>query len=91
MLVGDVHVHGVARAYRHTYPTYRPKSHSFLGVCVCVCCARTDISNTLSYLKCNCINNLTKVSSKSLHNNFSTSAAICALGDYVGDRNRVTG
>ena len=27
----------------------------------------------------------------SIHNNFSTSAAICALGDYVGDRNRVTG
>ena len=27
----------------------------------------------------------------SIHSNFSTSAAICALGDYVGDRNRVTG
>ena len=27
----------------------------------------------------------------SIHNNFSTSAAICALGDFVGDRNRVTG
>ena len=27
----------------------------------------------------------------SIHNNFSTSAAICALGDNMGDRNRVTG
>ena len=27
----------------------------------------------------------------STHNNFSTSAASCALGDFVGDRNRVTG
>ena len=27
----------------------------------------------------------------SIHINFSTSAAICASGDYVGDRNRVTG
>ena len=31
------------------------------------------------------------VGGSSTHNNVSTSAAFCALNDYVGDRNRVTG